>query len=474
MENLNPPEAARARPVGNYLASDTIAAVSSAVGGAISIVRVSGPSVRLVLGRLAPRATATPRKLERARLEGPSGKALDDALVVFFANPESFTGEDMLELHLHGGAFTAHSVMENLSQLGARQALPGEFSFRAVRNGKLSLSQAEAVADLIQASNEGAVSLALEKLSGAQNAILEEFAQELRSLAALAEAGIDFSDQDLDEVSLPSLRKRLGAIRERLHSLSGSYERGMRIQDGIGVAFVGLPNAGKSSFFNSLLGEDRSIVSEMAGTTRDVIREKLTLRGRHASVTLRLEDTAGLRVADNAVEQEGVARSHQSAASADIILLVVDPGHSLDALAEVWKELTAPLDRVFAIITKTDVALPEQIRAARRKLAAWGISKILEVSSVSGAGISSAAIEIAAFCETLAARQSGEILLTRLNQVTAAKAALADLERAAKAPEIELFAADLKQALHSLSPLIGQTLPDDILGKIFSEFCIGK
>ena len=177
-----------------------------------------------------------------------------------FVAPQSFTGEDLVEFHLHGGAYLASRVLEVVLALGARQALPGEFSFRAVRNGKMTLSQATAVADLISAANDGAISLALEKLSGTQHRLISSLAQNLRTLSALGEIGIDFSDQDVDEVALPRLKERLAPIVSSLTLLQNSYGRGMRIQEGVSVAFVGLPNAGKSSFFNALLGEDRSIV----------------------------------------------------------------------------------------------------------------------------------------------------------------------------------------------------------------------
>ena len=213
-----------------------------------------------------------------------------------FVKPDSYTGEDLVEYHIHGSPFIAQQVIERLLELGARQALPGEFSFRSVRNGKMTLFQAQAVSDLIAASNQGAVSLALEKMSGAQNRFLDELASGLRKTAALGEVGIDFADQDIDEVSLPRLRANLTPYVELLEKLQSSFSRGIRLQEGLRVAFIGSPNAGKSSFFNALLGEDRSIVSEMAGTTRDVVSEKLTLRAKNKTITLRLEDTAGLRL----------------------------------------------------------------------------------------------------------------------------------------------------------------------------------
>jgi tRNA modification GTPase len=461
-----------------YLSEDTIAAISSAVGGAISIVRISGPRAFEILKGLTDGASpglsdkATPRKLYLARILD-----LDEALFVRFVAPDSFSGEDLVELHLHGGAYIASRVLEATIALGARQALAGEFSFRAVRNGKLSVSQAAAVADLIGASNDGALALALEKLSGTQNQWIQAVAQELKTIAALSEIGIDFSDQDVDEVSLPRLKTRIASIVEGLERLKNSYVRGLRIQEGIAVAFVGLPNAGKSSFFNALLGVDRSIVSEIPGTTRDVVHERITLRSGDRTATLRLEDTAGLRSTEDQIERIGISRSEKSARQADLILFVVDPGGS-NASPEAnrlqWDKLGRPTDRTIAILTKSDLYTDSARSAARASLADLKIERWVEISAVTGRGMEQAVSAIIDACSRLTQRERGEVILTRIDQLDAVNRAFAHLERAENAPEIELFAADIRQALQALSPLIGETLSDDILGQIFSEFCIGK
>jgi tRNA modification GTPase len=465
-----------------YLSEQTIAALATAVGGALSVIRISGPRAFAALELLAGAETvsrAEARKMIRTTLRAPSGEPLDDAVVVRFLNPESFTGEDVVELHIHGGAFTASRILEILSQNDIRQALPGEFSFRAVKNGKMSLSQAQAVADLIAASNEGAVSLALEKLSGSQNRLLGDLAKDLRKLATLGEIGIDFADQDVDEVSLPILKKRVAALIASLETLKNSFDRGHKLQDGIAVAFVGLPNAGKSSFFNALLGEDRSIVSEIAGTTRDVIREKITLRGQGGSVTLRMEDTAGLRSTADTIEKQGIERTRASAKSAEVVLFLVDPSFPTSAVLEEWKALVKSVGstlskKTIGVFTKADLHSASSLAARQQAFSEMEITLWLATSAVTGSGIQSAAEKIAAHCSGMVSRSAGEVLLTRLDQVNAVAAAIEHLHRAQNAPEIELFASDVRQALHSLGLLIGETLPDDILGQIFSEFCIGK
>jgi len=351
---------------GSYLSEDTIAALASAPGGAITILRISGPqafsALRSLLG--TSRGTAAQvaeRVLFRAGLRDSKGLPLDEALAVRFQAPRSFTGEDIVELYLHGSTFIASRVMEVLADFGIRQALPGEFSFRAVRNGKLTLGQAQSVADLISATNDSAVRLALEKLSGSQNRLLKIIADDLRNVAVLAETAIDFSDQEdcsssLMGLSLESLKKKVLPVLETLEKLQSSYARGLRIQEGVRAAFIGLPNAGKSSFFNALLGEDRSIVSELAGTTRDVVHEQMCLRGHRGTVTLRLEDTAGLRSSEHPVERMGIERTLRSARDADLIFLIVDGRacltHGIDSVQDQWRAIGSPKEKTLGILSK--------------------------------------------------------------------------------------------------------------------------
>lgn len=465
-----------------YLSEDTIAAIATATGGAISMVRVSGPSALSAADTLAPGiaaiASKQPRKLFRTTLKDPDGEALDDALIGFFKAPQSFTGEDVVELHLHGGSYLASRVIEEFAAIGVRQALPGEFSFRAVRNGKMSVSQAQAVADLISASNDGAIRLALEKMSGTENRLLQDLAEKLRKLAVFGELGIDFADQDVDEVSLPTLKTRLPSLIETLKVLASTFERGHRLQDGVGVAFVGLPNAGKSSFFNAILGEDRSIVSDVAGTTRDVVREKISLKGHAGSVTLRLEDTAGLRSTENPVEQMGIERTQRVARDADLVLFVVDATeaseHGRLLISEQWAKIASPSSKTLGILTKCDLATAEQIRLIKAELAPLGIASWTETSAVTGSGMAAAIEAIVAFSAKWTSRARGEVLLTRIEQLRAVREALDHLIRAASAAELDLFASDIRQALHALGPLIGETPTEEILGQIFSDFCIGK
>lgn len=470
-----------------YLAEDTIAAIATALGGPISLIRISGPRAFDALELLSriqesSRAPVAPRYLSRVQLKEPNGKPLDDALAVRFVRPESFTGEDVVELHLHGSPYIAPRILEILAQNGVRQALPGEFSFRAVRNGKLTLNQAQAVADLIAAANDSAVSLALEKMSGSQNRLLHQLAESLRTLAAHGELGIDFADQDVEEISLPRLKQRLEPITHTLIQLRDSYDRGSRIQEGIKVAFLGLPNAGKSSFFNAILGEDRSIVSEIPGTTRDVVTEKITLRGRDQMVTLRLEDTAGLRTSHDRIERMGIERSRKSASQSDLVLFLIDATTLIatgiaESLTQ-WDPIGRPGSKSIGILTKADLLSSTQRAELASRIpefeSSFGIAHWATVSSQTGEGITEAIEKITAYCSRWTSRSEGEILLTRVDQLDAISSALDSLKRAREASGLDLFAADIRQALHALARLIGETPPDDILGQIFSQFCIGK
>jgi tRNA modification GTPase len=463
-----------------YLSEDTIHALATPTGGALSIVRISGPHSLATLRTLASLGTSDeiePRRVFRASLRFGE-KKLDDAVAVFYRGPKSHTGEDLVEFFLHGGAVVAEGVLEALEQIGSRQALPGEFSFRAVRNGKMSVVEAQAVADLIAARNAGAAALALEKMEGSQARLVRDLAEELRKLSTMGELGIDFADQDVEELSLPVLKKRVEAISIRLAALEASFDRGQKIQDGVRVAFVGRPNAGKSSFFNALLGEERSIVSEVAGTTRDVVRETLTLRSERGTVTLRLEDTAGIRrTTEDRIEREGIERSVRAARDADFVVFIADAGANAAEWKEsqtVWEEISTPKERTVAILTKADRCTPAALASEKARLTALGIGFIYTVSSLRQEGVHEASRGIVQFCERFTRRDPGEVLLTRLDHLRSVKDTRVHLERALSATEEDLFAADLRHALVALGPVIGDTLPDEILGRIFSEFCIGK
>ncbi|OFZ20123.1 MAG: tRNA uridine-5-carboxymethylaminomethyl(34) synthesis GTPase MnmE [Bdellovibrionales bacterium GWB1_55_8] len=461
----------------SYFSEDTIAAPASSFGGAVGIIRVSGPGAFPSLARLASGSSIferPPRTAVRCYLRSPNGTLLDHAVVLRFVSPESYTGEDCVEYHTHGNPLIARNLVTSLEELGVRRALPGEFSFRAVRNGKLSLSQATGISDLVSAANETAVQLALEKLSGQQNRWIQELGESLRGLALRAESEIDFSEQDFGESLLPDLIKETANIVSKLQRLAGSFKRGSRIQSGVRVAFLGLPNAGKSSLFNALLGEDRSIVSGIPGTTRDVVGEHVTLSAQGASATFRLEDTAGLRASTDEVESLGIQRSLRAGQDADLILFLVDASHpdAISASEKEWVALGLPFEKSLGVLTKTDLAEPA--KGSAPETSTIRVKKWVSCSAQTGAGVNELVQEMVQFSSHWYQRDPGEFILTQMEHATAVQNAVQHLERASAAPEVDLFASDIRQALHSLSPLIGETVPDDILNAIFSKFCIGK
>jgi tRNA modification GTPase len=460
-----------------YFSTRTIGALCSPTGGAITVLRISGPEALKIAGCLCGRALEAHehRRASRVWLRDPSGRKIDDAVMLLYFSPHSFTGEDVVEFFLHGSPMVAQRVLEAVFEAGARLALPGEFSFRAVKNGKMQLSQAEAVNELIAAENDFSLELALEKLSGTQHEMTARIRDDLLQLCTLSEAGIDFSDQDLEEVSLPRLKDRMGTVMELLRRLHGSFDRGRRFRDGVPVSILGLPNAGKSSFFNALLGEDRSIVSEIAGTTRDVVRERLNLKAPSGQITLKLSDTAGLRQSEDEIEGIGIERSIKAAKESDIVVVVIDGVEPrLDQIASHLESLAGrDVDLVF-IATKSD-CVPEAVRVdLSAEIRGLFSEEVLWCSSVSLEGIRAVADAMAVQAEVRLARKPGEVILTQASHVKAVEECLGTLARARASSDLVLFATDIRHAMNDLGPLIGGTLPDDVLGKIFSDFCIGK
>lgn len=415
------------------------------------------------------------RRAIRARLRGATGRVLDEGVITPFFGTRSYTGEESLEISVHGSARIMEHVLEAVFEQGARLALPGEFSFRAVRNGKLTLSQAEAVRELVSADNDFALELALEKLSGSQHALVSKIRSDLMQLCVLSEVGIDFSDQDVDEVSLPRLKGRLSGLRTLLSELVGSFDRGRRLADGVPVTLFGLPNAGKSSFFNALLGEDRSIVSQIAGTTRDVVRERLHLRSGKQTVTLRLADTAGLRQGADQVEEIGMERTLRSAQDSDVLVVVVDGAEpELDVLEHYLGQVKGAGKERLWVLSKADLMTPAEQSALKARVFERFGGEGVWVSSANHSGIAESAESLARVAIRRITRGEGEVVLTRMEHVKAVEGAIHCLDRAAGSSDLVLFATDVRHGMAALGPLIGETLPDDVLGRIFSDFCIGK
>jgi tRNA modification GTPase len=442
--------------------AETIFAPASGPGPAgIAIVRLSGPATAATLGALTGRPPPPPRRASLRRLADPAtGRALDDGLVLWFPAPHSFTGEAMAELQLHGGRAVVEAVLAVLAVLpGLRPAAPGEFSRRAVLNGRLDLTAAEGLADLVAAETEMQRRQALRQLEGALGRLYGGWAERLTRLLAHAEAAIDFADEDLPEDLEHKRNIELATLRSEIDAHLADGHRGERLRGGFAIVVIGPPNAGKSSLLNALARRDAAIVTPIPGTTRDVVEVQLDLGGFPVTVA----DTAGLRDGADLVESEGVRRARARAASADLKVALLD--------ATTWPELdreTLALvdgDTVL-VVNKTDLAGPPPVaRIAGR--AVWPLSL------ATGDGLAALTAHLAACVgERIGLTEAPS--LTRARHRATLEACRAALARAAAAPLPELAAEDLRLALRELGRLTGRVDVEDLLDRIFAEFCIGK
>ena len=441
---------------------DTIAAIATPPGrGGIGIVRLSGPKVpaiaRALLGRLPD-----PRVATLAAIRDAPGARLDQGIALYFPGPESHTGEEVLELHGHGSPVALGLVLAACVEAGARLAEPGEFTRRAFLNGKVDLAQAEAVADLIEAATAQAARSAMRSLSGEFSAEIGLLVGQLTELRARIEAMLDFPEEEVDAVHRDDIRSRLAAVRQSLASVFGRSRQGSLLRSGINVVLAGRPNVGKSSLLNRLAGEERAIVTAVPGTTRDALREAIAIEG----VPLNIVDTAGLRDAGDEVEKLGIERTWRELARADIAILVTD---SKGGLSPEDREIVARLPQDLTqihVYNKIDLA---GIEPAVRESA----PREVMVSAKSGAGID---LLRAALLDAAGWDKSGETpFVARERHLRALAEAGERLEEAAaQQARLELFAEELRLAQQALSTITGEFTADDLLGEIFSRFCIGK
>ena len=439
-------------------ANDTIVAIATASGaGGVGIVRLSGPRAREIGETLAGRRLQA-RHAHHTRFADADGEAIDDGITLYFRGPASFTGEDVVELQAHGSPVLLRELVARCVALGARQARPGEFSERAFLNGKLDLAQAEAVADLIAASDVQAARAARRSLDGVFSQQVNALMGQVLAIRVHVEAAIDFADEPLDTLGGAALRRQLEEARTTLATLRGQAERGRKLRDGLHVVLAGPPNAGKSSLLNALAGGERAIVTDIAGTTRDLLRETIRIDG----VELTLVDTAGLRAAGDAIEAEGIRRARDELARADLALVVLDARDPEAGRAAVADGI-AGVPRVLWLHNKADL-LPVTADVGEDALA---------ISARTGAGLDVLhrrllALSGAGHGGTFSARARHVDALARADhQLQRASAELA-LER------LELAAEDLVQAHEALGEIGGRVGADALLGHIFSAFCIGK
>jgi len=451
---------------------DTIVAISTPAGrGGIGVIRLSGPAARgIAEPMLRLRHELAPGRARFGELlDLADRRVLDEIVATFFAAPNSYTGEDVLEIAMHGSPVLLEHVVRACCAAGARLAEPGEFTQRAFLSGRLDLTQAEAVGDLIDSSTLEQARLAARQMGGALARQVAPVKTELVALIATLEAGIDFAEDDIDVMPAATIAARIAEIRAPLEELERSFAVGRIVRDGFRLAIVGRPNAGKSSLFNRLVERDRAIVTAAPGTTRDLVTERVAIDG----IPVELVDTAGLREAGDEAERIGIAKSHEAMAEADLVLLVIDS--SSDSTAAPSDEDTAVLAAaegrdVIVAANKSDLVPAGTVPPLR--------ATTISTSAVTGQGIAElrAAIVQAVAGERRGLRESA--MLTNVRQHQAVQQALRGLEaaHAAVASSIphEMLLLDLYEALRGLDALTGATTTEDVLRLIFSTFCIGK
>lgn len=452
-----------------------IIAVATASGkGGVGVIRISGPDLA-ELTTILLQKSLEPRQATLLSFRDADGSVIDQLIAIYFIGPASFTGEDVLELQCHGGPHLLALVMKRCLELGKDKGLviaePGEFTLRAYLNDKIDLAQAEAIADLIDAQSEAAVRGAARSLQGAFSADVDGLIEEITQLRILVESTLDFPEEEVEFLENAQAKQRLQAVSAKLSSLRENAKQGKLLRDGVQLVLAGAPNVGKSSLLNRLAGEEVAIVTPIAGTTRDRIKESIHIDG----IPMHIIDTAGLRETDDLVESKGIERSWEAIRLADLVIFLKDPNSNQtdelidgDLKSQILKELP-PKCPVLEVINKADLLAPELKKTAHKET--------LFISAKTGEGVDGLKRKILEIIGW-SGSQEGAILARRRH--------LDCLERAAehlKKSEVfaangnislELFAEELRLAQDHLGQITGKLLPDDLLGKIFSQFCIGK
>jgi len=456
---------------------DTIVALATPPGrGGIGVIRISGPMIKLIAGRILKKVSVKPRFAYYGPFYGKHDEILDMGVAIFFDGPNSFTGEDVLELQGHGGPIVMDRLIQLVVSHGARIASPGEFSKRAFLNGKMDLSQAEAIADLINASTEEAARGALNSMQGVFSLAVRRVRDAVIGLRTYLEAAIDFSDEDIDILEEGEVVERIAALKTQVHSLLLDTQQGVLLQEGISIAILGNPNVGKSSLFNLLTGNDSAIVTDIPGTTRDVLKETIQISGH----VLHIMDTAGIRENAEVIEKEGIARAKKTSEKASHVLLVLNVADMPEPtirelfirnfLAEISFPLAQIETRLTIILNKMDLM---DVNAYFPIGAAY--NEFL-ISVKNQEGISALREHLK---KLLGASQTGEgrfIARRRhLDALERAEKTLVSMEdRMENCRTVELLAEDLREVQRILGEITGEFSSDDLLGEIFSTFCVGK
>ena len=443
--------------------ADLIAAVATAPGhGGIGVVRLSGPELASVSLRLTGNLPQ-PRVATLARFLDVTGVEIDEGIVLYFPAPHSYTGEDVLELQGHGGPVVMQLLLRRCLELGARLAEPGEFTRRAYLNDKLDLAQAEAVADLIEASTAAAARSAVRSLSGEFSLAVRELVDRLIALRILVEAALDFPEEEIDFLRQSDAAGQLAGLTGDVVKLLGGARQGSLLRNGLHVVIAGQPNVGKSSLLNRLMGEERAIVTAVPGTTRDALRETIQVHG----IPLHIVDTAGLRETADEVEQLGIARSWNEIERADVVLHLLDARVGMTPADQaIAARMPAGVEQI-ALFNKCDlVNRPFICEESAGRVTLW-------VSAKTGEGMGAIEKELLRVADWQAGAE--DVFLARERHLTALEKTWTHLQAAlTRLDHLELYAEELRLAQEALGDITGEFIPDDLLGEIFSRFCIGK
>lgn len=444
--------------------NDPIAAIATPPGvGAIAVIRLSGPGAIAIADAVFSKkiSTCQTHTAHYGKVLNSERKAIDHVLLLVMKAPRSYTGEDTIEISCHGGSLIAQKILSRLYEAGARPARPGEFSLRAFLNGKIDLAQAEAVQTLIAAKNEQAMQQAERQLEGVLSQTIASFQKELTEVAAILEASVDFPEEGLHFSEKEEIEAMLKTSLQKMVKLQKTFSEGKVLQEGITLCLIGAPNVGKSSLMNALLGYNRAIVTDIAGTTRDLLQEDLRFGGLHFHLT----DTAGIRTTEEVIEKEGIRRSTKAMEEADLILIVLDASRPLSSSdCELLK--IAPLEKRIVVWNKIDLGPIDPTISplgisAKERLGLELLKKTIEEKVWKGG-----------------APEKDEVLITSLRHHQALFQAIQSVRAALEGIDNgvfpELIAADVRSSLHELGTILGTNVTEDILSAIFSKFCLGK
>ena len=462
-----------------YNSEDTICAISTPAGtGGIAVIRMSGRDAFAITDKVwkgKSIAAATTHTAHLGLINDPdTDEVIDQAVATIFRGPHSFTGDDTVELSIHGSRWIQRRVLTILQSQGARLALPGEFTRRAYTAGHLDLAEAEAVADVIAASSQAAHRLAMSQLRGEYSKHIAGLRAELVDLTALLELELDFSEEDLEFASRTRLNELASSIHIQLSRLADSYKAGANIKDGIPVTIIGPTNAGKSSLLNALLNDERAIVSDIHGTTRDIVEDTIEI----GPYLIRFRDTAGLRTTTDTIENIGIERSQAAARSASVVIYMVDPLAATD-VANIWNSLDgiAQSDVIIAV-NKADIAPTEATETAKTLAEVFPSATLLTISAKERTTLASLCEAILYHIETQVPDSENDVIVTNARHAealrNAADAASAVSQAIDAGLPADLIAQDLRATIHYLSSITGEITPTEVLSTIFSRFCIGK